>query len=61
MSNSEVRVYVDGVEIDVAYGNTDSKQIEFSFTHGSKLELIEGEPNGYIKFNNLTINDCVVP
>ena len=61
MSDSEVRVYVDGEEIDVAYGNTASKQVEFTFKQGSKLELVEGEPNGYIRFNSITISECGLP
>ena len=61
MSNSEVRVYLDGEKIDVAYGKTASKQIEFIFEQGSKLELVEGEPNGYIRFNSLSVSDCGLP
>ena len=61
MSDSEVRVYLDGEEIDIAYGKTASKQIEFIFEQGSKLELVEGEPNGYIQFNSISVSDCGIP
>ena len=52
-----VVAYIDGIEIGSASPNQGSKKIQFQFSHGSKLEIIE-DPTAIIQFNSLNIIAC---
>ena len=53
----KVTAYIDGNEIGSASPNQGSKKIQFQFSHGSKLEIIE-DPTAIIQFNSLNIIAC---
>ena len=57
----EVRVYLDGNQIDVAYPHTPNKIVEFEFKEGSKLKITEGEDgdNCMMKFSSFSIINCI--
>ena len=55
--SGKVTAYIDGNEIGSASPNQGSKKIQFQFSHGSKLEIIE-DPTAIIQFNSLNIIAC---
>ena len=59
--HGEVRVYLDGNQIDVAYPHTPNKIVEFEFKEGSKLKITEGEDgdNCMMKFSSFNVINCI--
>ena len=52
----KVIAYINGNEIGLASADEGSKKIQFQYSHGSELKIIED--HAIIQFNSLNIIDC---
>ena len=53
-----MKVFLNNTEIALASGDTKSKKVEFDYTDGNELQLVE-ENVGIIMFNSFEVLSCI--